>query len=437
MGREGGGTMLGGGFITADHGTAWDHVGDFYSDHDTLQGRVPPAALDAWNHVAMTYDGEVVHFYVNGVQQGGIMNDSGDLVTAAGALRIGGVDLPDGRKENFVGMIDEVRVIKAALQPADVAALCDCDVQPFTSSSTLVHVGKYALIDTPMLWADAIKYCKANGFSTMATVHSAAEDKQVRQLCAARTGNAANPASPCTCEGNPLELGADWEAGEDVRGCNCAVGDQCAVGSRNNNADVCVGSCGCWVGLLSSANALVWSDGTEVDYSNWFDENSRAFNGGSGGEPNNSAEGYVELRMCCDGYACMHGQWNDMSDTPQPFICERSTTGPLKDWMPTGPTAGSGGSESDRADGGDPDYAGTEIADLVRDVPRLSADIVLDGDLADWNGVPYTFQTPFRSGSASNGQTPTAFREFQTWTNSGPIQPRAVESFRLVLLYFV
>ena len=79
MGREGGGTMLGGGFITADHGTAWDHVGDFYSDHDTLQGRVPPAALDAWNHVAMTYDGEVVHFYVNGVQQGGIMNDSGDV----------------------------------------------------------------------------------------------------------------------------------------------------------------------------------------------------------------------------------------------------------------------------------------------------------------------------------------------------------------------
>ena len=98
MGREGGGTMLGGGFITADHGTAWDHVGDFYSDHDTLQGRVPPAALNTWNHVAMTYDGEVVHFYVNGVQQGGIMNDSGDLVTAAGALRIGGIDLPDGEK---------------------------------------------------------------------------------------------------------------------------------------------------------------------------------------------------------------------------------------------------------------------------------------------------------------------------------------------------
>jgi hypothetical protein len=27
MGREGGGTMLGGGFITAPHMTAWDHVG--------------------------------------------------------------------------------------------------------------------------------------------------------------------------------------------------------------------------------------------------------------------------------------------------------------------------------------------------------------------------------------------------------------------------
>ena len=83
--------------------------------------------------------------------------------------------------------------------------------------------------------------------------------------------------------------------------------------------------------------------------------------------------------------------------------------------------------------------------DAARSRERLSAGfvvpymhhIVLDGDLADWDGVPYTFQTPFRSGSASNGQTPTAFREFQTWTNSGPIQPRAVKSFRRVLSYFV
>jgi hypothetical protein len=71
MGREGGGTMLGGGFITDVHGTAWDHVGDFYGDHATLQGRVPPATLGEWHHVAMTYDGSVIHFYVDGVQEAG------------------------------------------------------------------------------------------------------------------------------------------------------------------------------------------------------------------------------------------------------------------------------------------------------------------------------------------------------------------------------
>ena len=37
---------------------------------------------------------------------------------------------------------------------------------------------------------------------------------------------------------------------------------------------------------------------------------SLAFDGSEGGEPNavNNGEDYVELRMCCDGYACMHGQ---------------------------------------------------------------------------------------------------------------------------------
>ena len=41
-------------------------------------------------------------------------------------------------------------------------------------------VGKYTLIDIPMMWEDGQAYCKANGFKTMATVHSATEGKQVR-----------------------------------------------------------------------------------------------------------------------------------------------------------------------------------------------------------------------------------------------------------------
>ena len=52
MGREGGGTMLGGGIITS-HKRAWDHVG-------------LKAALNTWHHVAMVYDGAKLHFWHNG-----------------------------------------------------------------------------------------------------------------------------------------------------------------------------------------------------------------------------------------------------------------------------------------------------------------------------------------------------------------------------------
>jgi hypothetical protein len=100
------------------------------------------------------------------------------------------------------------------------------------------------------MWDDALEYCKANGFVTMATVHSASEGKQVRELCAARKGDAANPASPCTCEGDPLVLGANWETSPDARGCNCPRGDTCAADGPNTD-DMCQGSCGCWIGLLS------------------------------------------------------------------------------------------------------------------------------------------------------------------------------------------
>eukprot|EP01048_Picozoa_sp_COSAG05_P015462 COSAG05_NODE_1868_length_3927_cov_18.028316_2_plen_80_part_00 len=60
-----------------------------------------------------------------------------------------------------------------------------------------------------------------------------------------------------------------------------------------------------------------------VDYSDWFHgPQSKVFSGSLGAEPNavGRGEDRVEMRRCCDGYACMHGQWNDMGDVPQPFL---------------------------------------------------------------------------------------------------------------------
>ena len=43
---------------------------------------------------------------------------------------------------------------------------------------------------------------------------------------------------------------------------------------------------------------MAWSDGSHVEYTNWFPH-----------EPNDSGhqEDEVELRMACDGYACFGG----------------------------------------------------------------------------------------------------------------------------------
>ena len=50
------------------------------------------------------------------------------------------------------------------------------------------------------------------------------------------------------------------------------------------------------------AERMQWSDGSIVDYGNWFT-----------GEPNSGGnEDEVEMRMSCDGWACFHGRWNDV-----------------------------------------------------------------------------------------------------------------------------
>jgi hypothetical protein len=55
----------------------------------------------------------------------------------------------------------------------------------------------------------------------------------------------------------------------------------------------------------------------------------------------------------------------------------------------------------------------TEVADMRWDIPAATQDIILDGDLSDWDGVPYMAQTPFRpcdSDEAACATTP--FVEF-------------------------
>ena len=72
--------------------------------------------LNAWTHLAATYDGAVLRLYVNGVLAGSI-SVSGAMAASTGVLRIGGNSIWG---EWFAGLIDEVRVYNRVLTASEI-----------------------------------------------------------------------------------------------------------------------------------------------------------------------------------------------------------------------------------------------------------------------------------------------------------------------------
>jgi hypothetical protein len=77
-----------------------------------------PAALaaNAWTHLAVTYEGTTLRFYVNGAQVAS-QAQTGNIATSANPLQIGGDSLYG---LYFQGRIDEVRVYNRALSAAEI-----------------------------------------------------------------------------------------------------------------------------------------------------------------------------------------------------------------------------------------------------------------------------------------------------------------------------
>jgi hypothetical protein len=69
-----------------------------------------------WTHVAATYNGSQLTFYVNGTQVAS-QPLTGNIMTSTGALQIGG-DTANG--QYFSGLIDDVRIYNYALTPAQI-----------------------------------------------------------------------------------------------------------------------------------------------------------------------------------------------------------------------------------------------------------------------------------------------------------------------------
>ena len=72
--------------------------------------------LNAWSHLAATFDGAVVRLFVNGVQVGSL-GFSGSMAASTGCVAVGGNSVWG---EWFAGLIDEVRVYNRALSASEI-----------------------------------------------------------------------------------------------------------------------------------------------------------------------------------------------------------------------------------------------------------------------------------------------------------------------------
>ncbi len=115
---------------------AWIRQGNTsYSTIGTSQ--IP---INAWTHLAATYDGAVLRLYVNGAQVSSLTR-SGSINVTTGALRIGGNSV---WSEWFNGLIDEVRIYNHALTQSEIQTDMNtpiADTTPPTIVSTAPAAG--------------------------------------------------------------------------------------------------------------------------------------------------------------------------------------------------------------------------------------------------------------------------------------------------------
>jgi chitodextrinase len=113
-------------------------AGRFGTAHVGAFGRVV-LALNTWTHLATSYDGTTLRFYVNGVQVSS-RAQTGAIVTSNNPLQIGGDSLYG---HYFQGMIDEVRVYDTALTAAQIQADMNTPINATPNTQALaIHLPK-------------------------------------------------------------------------------------------------------------------------------------------------------------------------------------------------------------------------------------------------------------------------------------------------------
>jgi hypothetical protein len=101
--------------------------GDILIGQDRMVRGGTALPLNAWSHLATTYDGAQQRLFINGAQVAS-RAQTGNIKVSAGALRMGGNSV--WNNEWLAGQLDEVRIYKRALTAAEITADMNRAVTP-------------------------------------------------------------------------------------------------------------------------------------------------------------------------------------------------------------------------------------------------------------------------------------------------------------------
>lgn len=129
---------------------AWD-TGSISADAGNL--------LDKWHHMAVTYDGAVTTFYVDGAAQG---STAGGSLSMTANLSIGGTN-----SNGFSGKIDDLRIFTKALSAPEIKTL-----YTYTGSEPLLEIG----FDSNRVWPDGSPIPDDTGWGRIVTAHAGSQE---------------------------------------------------------------------------------------------------------------------------------------------------------------------------------------------------------------------------------------------------------------------
>jgi chitodextrinase len=126
--------------------------GQVYIGAERAVNATAATPLNAWTHLALTYDGATLRLYSNGSQVASLAQ-TGSILTSTGVLRIGGNAI---WSEWFKGLIDEVRVYNRALSATEIQgdmtrAVGTPDTTPPTAPTNLV--GTSSISSVALSWS--------------------------------------------------------------------------------------------------------------------------------------------------------------------------------------------------------------------------------------------------------------------------------------------